>query len=294
MNPIVYHIAGGGVFFTSVAMICLAAVLMLSQRNWLRRIALLLLLLGCIGVCISSTPVPIWILVFLGLGTCLWLAMLRHEKWRGWLTLSVVLAWLGAGAWEATHWLTPQLQPVSQREIAIVGDSVTAGMGLPKEVTWPKLFAEQYNIKVDDQSGSGFTAAKALARAEHEGIDSPLVLVEIGGNDMLGGRLSAEFGRDLDALLALLTQGNRQVVMLELPLIPFYGNYGRVQRSLARKHGVVLVPKRVFLDVIAPKENTRDTIHLTNRGHQAMADAMWRVLGSAYAAASTHDTNSSP
>ena len=282
MNPIVYHIAGGGSFFTGAVLICISAGLMPLEYKLLRRFGLFLFLLGCVLVSVSSTPLPYWLLVLVIGVSFVWVLRFPKEHWRKWLTIAVILSWLMAVSWEATHWITPQPQPVPHRAIAIIGDSVTAGMGMRNEVTWPRLLAKQHGIEVDDQSGSGFTTSQALARAEFEGVDSPLVLVEIGGNDLLGGQSSAEFQRDLDALLMLLTQDKRQVVMLELPLIPFYGNYGRVQRSLARKHGVLLVPKRVFLNIIAPPEYTLDTIHLTDEGHQAMADAMWQILSPAY------------
>ena len=281
MNPIVYHIAGGGSFFTGVLLMLVAAGLMLlPQRLW-KRLGGFSFCIGVIAVSVSSTPLPYWLLAVLIAITVGWTAFARIEKWGIWITVLFAATWISASIWEATYWITPRITPVDSREVTIVGDSITAGMGGRGEVTWPTLLAQQHSVFVDDQSGSGFTTAQALARAEFEGVKAPLVLVEIGGNDMLGGHSAREFYRDLDALLALLAQNGRQVVMLELPLLPFYGNYGRAQRLLARKHDVTLVPKRVFLDIIAPKEATVDSLHLTPRGHQAMADAMWEVLSPA-------------
>ena len=56
-----------------------------------------------------------------------------------------------------------------------------------------------------------------------------MIVVEIGGNDILGGTPAKQFERDLDQLLSVLAvQENRQVLMFELPLPPFYNAYGRV------------------------------------------------------------------
>ena len=43
-----------------------------------------------------------------------------------------------------------------------------------------------------------------------------------------------------------------------------------------------LIPKRLFLDIIAPKEATLDTIHLSAGGQRQMAECVWDVVGPAY------------
>ena len=70
--------------------------------------------------------------------------------------------------------------------------------------------------------------------------------------------------------------------MFELPLPPFCNEYGRVQRSVAAKYNARLVPKRIFLSVIAGRDSTLDTIHLSQAGHQFMADCVWRFVKSAF------------
>jgi len=282
MNPVAFHIAGGGSFFTGVVLIILAAGVMLCERRIVKRIAALLLCVGLISVAISSTPLPYWLLGLAVLTTIAWYAMTRFDKWKPWATVGFAIAWSLAAIWEATHWIAPTVNRVEERAVKVIGDSVTAGMGRRGEVTWPALLAQEHDVAVQDLSGAGFTTTQALARAKSSNIDAPVVFVEIGGNDLLGGKSASDFREDLDALLALLTQDDRQVIMLELPLPPFHGNYGRAQRSLARKHGVLLIPKRVFLGILAPEEATVDTIHLTSAGHQRMADEVWRLLSPAF------------
>ena len=77
--------------------------------------------------------------------------------------------------------------------------------------------------------------------------DDGLVLLEIGGINLLNRDAAANLSRDLRALLDLVATPGRTVVMLELPLPPFMWGYGRVQRRLAREyggdpHGDVAVP----------------------------------------------------
>jgi acyl-CoA thioesterase-1 len=99
---------------------------------------------------------------------------------------------------------------------------------------------------------------------------------------VLGSSGSAEFARDLEELFRGVCQPGRRVVMFELPLPPLYNEFGRIQRRLAAQYDVLLIPKRVLVDVIARDGATLDSIHLTERGHQRMAEVVWKIIESAY------------
>lgn len=116
-----------------------------------------------------------------------------------------------------------------------------------------------------------------MKRAKKAGIQHNYVIVEIGGNDIPGSTSPSQFEIDLDALLSELHREKRHVVMLELPLPPFYHRYGMTQRRLAKKYEVALVPKRYFLSILADGDSTLDSIHLSQSGHQKMSDLMWRI-----------------
>ena len=192
--------------------------------------------------------------------------------------------WLVAGLWEAAYHFPPTLKPSPARALTIIGDSVTAGLGEGDgEETWPTILGRDHQITIQDISHVGETAASALRRIENQTLDAPVVILEIGGNDLLGSTSSQKFTVDLEALLARVCSPERQVVMFELPLPPFYNEYGRAQRALARKYGVRLLPKRLFLSVLAGEESTLDTIHLSPAGHQRMAKMVWEVVRDAFA-----------
>jgi acyl-CoA thioesterase-1 len=194
----------------------------------------------------------------------------------------VVVWWTGVGL-ELPFHLSPSLPPLGNPTVFVVGDSVSAGMGGERQ-TWPRLLSDRHGVHVHDLSLAGATVATAL-RDQAGGVteSGALVVLEIGGNDVLGGTASEAFERDLDALLTSLRGGgDRTVVMLELPLPPLHNRFGAAQRRLAARHGVVLVPKRVLFGVLTARGATLDTIHLTQTGHTMMAEAMWQVLQQAF------------
>lgn len=283
MNLLVYHIVSGQVFFTGVALLVLAAWASTQTRPLLKRLVVLAFLVGVIAVVVSSTAIPYWYYGVAAVVTIAWIVSRYKPSWRRWAPYAMMAAWLVAACLELPYHMTPRLAPAPEQSITIIGDSVTAGVGGDETAeTWPSILAREHQLQVQDISHVGETAASALKRAKAQKIAAPVVFVEIGGNDILGTTSSEQFAEDLDALLAYLTAGNRQVMMFELPLPPLYHEYGRAQRQAAAKYDVLLVPKRVLLSVLAGEESTLDTIHLSQAGHQAMANCVWFLVGPAY------------
>ncbi len=283
MNWLVYHVASGHSFFSGVALIFFAMLLSDRSGPIAKRVLSVAFLLGVIAIAISSTPLPNWYYVLAGLVTIGWLLSAYVTSWRDYARLAVISTWTVALALEVPFHFTPTLEPTSSRSLTIVGDSITAGMGMQdRSVRWPMLFAAEHQVRVQDLSQPGATTGSALKTVMAQSIAGQVVLLEIGGNDVLGDTAAAEFSNDLDALLSQLVVPGRQVVMFELPLPPFRNDFGRIQRSLARKHKVALVPKRVLLSAITADDSTVDSIHLTPAGHQRMATLVWSFVKSAF------------
>ncbi len=283
MNWLVYHIVSGQAFFTGVSLLILSAVSSMRSRPIFSRITVWSFLIGVIAVVISSTAISYWYYGIAVTATLVWIASRFKPDWRRRSAYAVVAICLIAALIELPYHISHSLNPARTRTITVIGDSVTAGVGGDEtSETWPSLLARQHQIAVQDISHMGETAASALKRAKSQSIESSVVVVEIGGNDVLGSTTSAKFAFDLEALLDHLEAPDRQVVMFELPLPPFCNEFGRIQRTVAAKHNVVLVPKRVFLSVIAGSDSTLDSIHLSQSGHQFMADCVWSFVQPAF------------
>ena len=66
--------------------------------------------------------------------------------------------------------------------------------------------------------------------------------------------------------------------MFELPLLPFWNNFGRDQRELAKKYGVTLIPKKYLVSVFAGNGNTVDGLHLSQKGHDDLAAKVYGLM----------------
>jgi acyl-CoA thioesterase-1 len=285
---LVFHIASGQSFFTGAACLIVAVCLTAWKKPRAMRMARnVLVCLGGIFVFVSAAPLSPWFYLVVLMVSLLWLAgEALGGRLSAWLMLAlrvaVVIVWVAAVLVEWPYHLAPRVPRLGHPVLGIIGDSITAGMGEEKAVTWPRILADRHGVMVHDHSLAGANVASALRQAASVSSDERLVLLEIGGNDILGETTPAEFASGLARLLSTVRRPGRVVVMLELPLPPTYNAYGRAQRRLARHYQTLLVPRRVLLGVLQRQGTTLDTIHLSGEGHQVMADAIWKVVGAAY------------
>jgi acyl-CoA thioesterase-1 len=301
MSWVLYLFGSGQALFLGAGMILAAVALLPRAGGWKSASLAMLARLGLVLAILSAVPLSYWLY---GLAIGVTAAWLWRERKRGreslpkgdsakmvglcsaktegplWLRRATILIWLGIIALELPHQFPPRLPPLGNPPLWIVGDSITAGLG-SRDKTWPDLLPE--SIEVHNLARPGATTAMALQSQASQLPTGGLVLIEIGGNDLLlEGGSSRQFERDLDQLLAKISAPQRTLVMFELPLPPLCNEYGRIQRRLAARHGVHLIPKRIFISVLAGGGATLDTIHLSSAGHQQMADEVWNVIGPAY------------
>ena len=162
--------------------------------------------------------------------------------------------------------------------LMVIADSVTAGLN-DHDDTWPRQLARAAQVEILDASQPGATVASAPDKACSWPIRRGLMIIEIGGNDMLEGQPVAKFENELDLLLTDVVRPGRTVLMFELPLPPLCAAYGTAQRRQAAKHRIRLIPKRLFASIITTSGATVDGIHLSTKGQSQMMDLVQRLLG---------------
>jgi acyl-CoA thioesterase I len=145
-------------------------------------------------------------------------------------------------------------------KIVALGDSLTAGYGLPdKDGFAPRLqaalAAKGIAAEIENAGVSGDTATDGLVRLDWsvpQGTNA--VILELGANDMLRG-IKPQVTRDaLDAILRRLTERHIAVLLCGMRAAPNLGAeygqaFGRIYPELAAKYGVLLYP--FFLDGVA-------------------------------------------
>ena len=167
----------------------------------------------------------------------------------------------------------------TERTVRVValGDSLTAGLGLPADATFPAKLERALreagrDVEVVNAGVSGDTASRGLARLDWsvpEGTDA--VIVELGANDMLMGVDPSVTRKALAEILRRLSERHIPVLLAGMRAAPNLGaDYGRafeaIYSDLAAQTNVLLYP--FFLDGVAAETalNQADGLHPTAAG----------------------------
>lgn len=185
--------------------------------------------------------------------------------------LFLLLAASGAGA-------DSHEQPL---EVMVFGDSLTAGYNIPREEAFPAelenwLKARGIEAEVINASVSGDTTTAGRDRldwalaATQDGTPD-LVILELGGNDMLRGVEPALARGNLDRMIASLKGRDIPVLLAGMMANPSYGReyageFNSIYPDLAAKHEIPLYP--FFMEGVYgnPELMLGDEIHPSEAG----------------------------
>ena len=170
--------------------------------------------------------------------------------------------------------------PADAPVVLAFGDSLYAGYQLRQDESYPARLEAALNaahtpVRVVNAGVSGDTTAAALQRLAFTLDNQPkapaLVMVGLGGNDMLRGLPPEQTRANLDAILAELDRRKMPAMltgMLAAPNMgPDYANaFNAIYPALAKKHHVPLVP--FFLQPVIGKDGLMlaDHMHPTAQG----------------------------
>jgi acyl-CoA thioesterase I len=245
MNPIALYFASGDSLYPgAVLLLLLMAASPYLQHRWQFRLRNITVWFALAMIVMASPPFA-WAIDAIFLTTLgLWyIASNQATPGQTWVRLRlaatavllVMLLWLPTA--ELSHRTMPVITGTPSDHLVIIGDSISAGID-SRMAAWPTVFQQITGVRVKNLSIPGAEATDALKMAEKVTTDDRVVLIEIGGNDLLTGVPSDDFGRTLDTLLSRVAAPGRTVVMFELPLLPNKIAYGQIQRQIATKYGI--------------------------------------------------------
>jgi acyl-CoA thioesterase I len=173
--------------------------------------------------------------------------------------------------------LIPHAVAARTLRLVALGDSLTAGFGLPPGKAFPDqleaaLRAKGWDVKVINAGVSGDTAADALARYDWSvPQDADALIVELGGNDMLRGKKPEATKATLAVILDKARAAHLPVLLAGMRAAPNLGGeyaaeFAPIYPALAKSYDDSLYP--FFLDGVAgdPKLDQRDGLHPNAQG----------------------------
>lgn len=185
--------------------------------------------------------------------------------------------------------LAPAAAQAQERVIVAFGDSLTSGLGVPVDQTYPALLGERlrregYAYKVVNAGVSGDTTAGGLRRVDWAlRLKSEIVILELGVNDALRGQNLASVRANLDQIVARFQAAGARVLVAGMRLPPNYGtpyaaDFYRLFSEVARARNAPYLP--FFLEGVGaiPRLNQPDGIHPTAEGYALVVEHLWPFL----------------
>ncbi len=181
---------------------------------------------------------------------------------------------------------TPPAQPV----IVVLGDSLSAEYGLPRDTGWvallrQRLATERIDYSVANASVSGDTTSGGRARlpAVLARLKPAVVVVELGANDALRGVPLATTERNLREIVADAQRARAKVVLVGMFVPPNYGldytqKFHGIYTRLSKDLRVPLVPFLLAGIENRPDMFQADQIHPTQQAQGVLLDNVWPSL----------------
>jgi acyl-CoA thioesterase-1 len=174
--------------------------------------------------------------------------------------------------------------------IVVLGDSLSAEYGLPRDTGWvallrQRLTTERIDYSVANASVSGDTTSGGVTRlpAVLQRLKPAIVVVELGANDALRGVPLATTERNLRTIVEQARGAHAQVVLVGMYVPPNYGpdytqKFHGIYTRLSKDLRVPLVPFLLAGIDDKPDMFQADQIHPTQQAQPVLLDNVWPSL----------------
>jgi len=167
----------------------------------------------------------------------------------------------------------------NNRNILIVGDSLSAGYGIAENESW------RYDYQVVNASISGDTTGGGLRRLPRAlQVHKPyIVLIELGGNDGLRGTPVNVIRENLETMIKLSQKTGAKVILAGMIMPPNYGQaytdaFAGIYSDLAAEYDAALIEFFMKNVALNPALMQQDQIHPNAGGQPYLLDNVWAEL----------------
>ena len=178
----------------------------------------------------------------------------------------------------------------SDHTILVLGDSLSAALGIRPEQGWVALLAQRlqtqgYGYQIVNASVSGETTSGGLERLPRAlQLHQPgTVILELGANDGLRGLPVDETRENLAHMVRLSQTAGARVLLVGMRIPPNYGPryteaFARMFPELANQYHLPLVPFLLEKVALDPTRMQQDGMHPNARGEPPVLDTLWPYL----------------
>ena len=182
----------------------------------------------------------------------------------------------------------------------VLGDSISAEYGLPRDTGWvalmrQRLASERIDYSVANASISGDTTSGGRARMPEliQRLKPSIVIVELGANDALRGVPLPTTEDNLRTIVEQAQQAHAKVVLIGMYVPPNYGpdytqKFHGVYEQISKDLHVPLVPFLLAGIADKPEMFQADQMHPTQQAQPVLLDNVWPTVKPLLSTGSSH------
>ena len=174
----------------------------------------------------------------------------------------------------------PKLSKLGAADVVVAfGDSLTFGTGASEAESYPIVLGQLIDRSVVRAGVPGETTEGGLARLQ-EVIDEhkpKLMIVCLGGNDMLRKIDEAQITANLRTIINTIKAQNIAVVLVGVPKPAWVTSAPPFYEAIAKEFGIPYEGK-IVTDVLYQRDQKSDAIHPNAKGYRRMAEAVAVLL----------------
>jgi len=174
----------------------------------------------------------------------------------------------------------PTLSPISENgRILAFGDSLTYGIGVNAEHSYPAVLARLSQREVINAGVAGETTEQGLSRLSDllQNNHYDLLILLEGGNDILRNQNLQQTKANLAAMIELAQSNNIPVLLIAVPEKNLFSKAAPFYQELAEQYQTPFMP-HLMSDLLKQAKMKSDSVHLNQQGYQAMAEAIDKKL----------------
>ena len=197
---------------------------------------------------------------------------MQNRNRRSFLFICIVVILVGCDK--------PRLRELGSSDVVVAfGDSLTAGLGVSQDYSYPSVLSELTGFKIVNSGVSGETTEEGLKRLptvieEH---NPSLILLIEGGNDILRNKNYQHIEQNLGAMIQLARDRDIEVVLVGVPEKKLFSNAAPFYKELAEKYDLPYEPKLIGRIMRSPSMKS-DTVHFNKVGYKEMAKGIYDLL----------------